>query len=294
MIVSKGTIHDAIQEIFGPGVTITGQRGVFGGCINQTGAVTLSNGEKVFLKENSSKYKNMFAAEAAGLLALCVDGGPKVPTPLAVHSDDERQYLLLSYIHPGRPGPGYHEAFGRAMAQLHQHPTSSEFGFETDNYIGSTMQKNPNTKSWVDFFRDHRLGFQIKLAAKQGLASSTLITKTEKLMSKLETYIDEPNRPSILHGDLWSGNAMSDNAGDAVIYDPATYYGHYEADIAMTELFGRFPDTFYAAYAEILPLDSEYQDSRKTIYALYHILNHLNIFGSSYASQAMSMVSCFV
>lgn len=294
MITHCDTVDAAVREIYTPSVSVVSRRGTSGGCISETAYLELSNNETLFLKANSSRYRGMFLAEAKGLLALQQEGGPRVPSPLAYCEGKREQFILLSYIKPGRPHRHHYRDFGHAFASLHRHDVSSVFGFDHDNYIGSTSQRNRKCDSWISFFRDHRLGFQIDLAAKQGLASGALVKKVEQLMAKLGELIDEPEHPSILHGDLWTGNAMADEHGDAVIFDPAAYYGHYEADVAMTELFGRFPSDFYSAYSEVLPLTDDYRATRKTVYNLYHILNHLNIFGASYAGQAMSMVSRFV
>jgi protein-ribulosamine 3-kinase len=294
MITDAATVESAVTAIFKDGVSVTSKRPVSGGCINQTSILSLSNGEKLFLKENSARFEKMFLAEAKGLEALRRAGGPRVPIPLAVHTGQTEQFILMEYIPPGRPNARHYENFGRAFAELHRRKLFETYGFEEDNFIGSTPQKNTPCESWIVFFRTYRLGYQIELAARQGLASSALVRSVESLMAKLEHLIPEPDHPSTLHGDLWSGNAMSDDKGDAVIIDPATYYGHSEADLAMTELFGRLPDRFYNAYAEIMPLDSGYSRERKTLYNLYHILNHLNLFGSSYASQALSMANRFL
>ena len=294
MITDAPSVEAAVASIYDDSVSITGQRSVSGGCINQTAIVTLSNGETLFLKENSARFTDMFIAEAKGLEALAAAGGPRVPTPFAVHSGAERQFLLMEYIPSGRLGPGHYEDFGHAFAAMHADNAASAYGFEADNYIGSTPQKNPRCKSWVTFFGEHRLGYQIRRAARQGLASSELVRNVETLIGKLASLIPEPEHPSILHGDLWTGNTMCDGNGAAVMIDPAAYYGHGEADVAMTELFGRLPGRFYDAYKEIVPIGAEYAESRRTIYNLYHILNHLNLFGSSYAAQALSMTKRFI
>ena len=150
------------------------------------------------MKRNSARFRRMFSSEADGLLALAREGGPRVPTPLAVHEGPQTQFLLMTYIRPGLPSRSHYADFGHAFAALHGHEVSADFGFETDNYIGSTPQKNPKSGCWVDFFRDYRLGCQINLARKQGLASSALVSKVETLMAKLGNYIDEPKKPSIL------------------------------------------------------------------------------------------------
>ncbi len=293
MIEHARSIDEAVQEIFGSEVAILSRSPVHGGCINSASKLTLSTGECLFAKENRSTLTGMFRAEATGLLALKKPGGPVVPEPLAAGEDGVNQFLLTTYLPAGRPGPSYWEDFGRALATLHRHRGVDFFGFEGNNYIGSTPQRNPPCDRWISFFGTHRLGYQISLAAEQGLAKGSLVRQTETLISKLDSLIEEPAHPSTLHGDLWSGNAMADAEGNAAIFDPATYYGHNEADLAMTELFGRFHPSFYGAYNEIMPLSPEYPE-RKKIYGLYHILNHLNIFGSAYAFQAESIVRSFV
>jgi fructosamine-3-kinase len=161
------------------------------------------------------------------------------------------------------------------------------FGWDRDNTIGSTPQHNAPCGEWVTFWREHRLGFQLDLAARQGYGGR-LQKLGERLLADLTGLIDHDPRPSLLHGDLWGGNIGYDREGNPVIFDPAVYYGDREADLAMTELFGGFGSGFYAAYEEAWPLDPGYS-VRKTLYNLYHILNHLNLFGSGYLGQAQTM-----
>ncbi len=291
MTENQRTVESVLSKHFNEKVEIRARASVSGGCINQAWKLTLSNGEEVFLKENSADFKGMFTAEVKGLKALMVEGGPQVPIPIAAHTDGRSQFIVMTFIRQDRHAPMFWEKFGYAFARLHTHKAADYHGFQGDNYIGSTPQMNPKCKSWIEFFGKRRLGFQIELAAQKGLAGAALIDKTKKLISRLADYLPEPEHASVLHGDLWSGNVMTNQDGQAAIIDPATYYGHNEADLAMTELFGRFDSAFYAAYNEILPISREYNESRKEIYYLYHVLNHLNIFGASYASQAMSIVN---
>ncbi|MCP4599106.1 MAG: fructosamine kinase family protein [Proteobacteria bacterium] len=294
MADNRQIVESILSDYFNEKIEIRAQASVSGGCINQAWKLTLSNGQDVFKKENSARFKGMFEAEAEGLKALKVEDGPHVPEPIATHADGNSQFILMTFIRQSRREPKFWEEFGRAFARLHTHHKADYYGFLGDNYIGSTPQTNPKCSSWVEFFGEHRLGFQIRLAAEQGLANSQLIGKTERLICRLSDYLPEPEHPSILHGDLWGGNVMTGEFGQAVIIDPAVYYGHNEADLAMTELFGGFDSTFYAAYNEVLGISHEYEESRRDIYGLYHVLNHLNLFGGSYASQALSMVRCFV
>ena len=236
----------------------------------------------------------MFAAEAEGLRSLRDAAeranGPRVPEPFAWGIDGGTQFILMEYIPPGRPGPRYAEDFGRALASMNADRHETRFGFAGDNFIGATPQINTWSSDWVSFFGQRRLEYQIRRAEKQGFASVSLVRDVERLIDRLGVLLPANVAPSLLHGDLWSGNAAADGGGSAVIVDPATYYGHYEAELAMTELFGRFPEKFYAAYNEVLPIDVEYTATRSTLYGLYHILNHLNLFGGGYAGQAQSMV----
>ncbi len=283
------SVESTVKELFGTAVGITSRSPMSGGCINTAWRLALSDGTTLFMKENTAGFRDMFLKEAKGLEALQTPEGPVVPKPLAVRSGADRQFILMEFIPGGRPGRGYWEAFGRAFAAMHSRRASEAYGFDEDNFIGSTVQENPWSDSWVAFFGEHRLGFQIRLAARRGLASSQLVDLTDRLIAKLPERIPEPDHPSVLHGDLWGGNAMAGPNGEPVIFDPATYYGHNEADLAMTELVGRFAAGFYDAYNEVLPLSAEYE-TRKEVYGLYHILNHLNLFGAAYASQALSML----
>jgi len=167
--------------------------------------------------------------------------------------------------------------------------TSPQFGWSRNNTIGSTPQVNNYESSWIDFWQQHRLGFQLELARQKG-ASDALYTKGKELSAELEQlFIGYQPEASLLHGDLWSGNYAYLKNAEPVIYDPAVYYGDRETDIAMTELFGGFSTEFYSAYNEVWPLDKGYQQ-RKKLYNLYHILNHYNLFGGGYVLQAENMV----
>jgi fructosamine-3-kinase len=292
LIEDHTPIEAALRNHFGDPIKITSKSTISGGCINQAWKLELSNGQAVFMKENSARFENMFHAEATGLKALRVSGGPRVPEPFAVVADAHSQVILMSFISEGPRHPHYWEEFGRSFAALHMH-CGDAFGFKEDNYIGSTRQVNTPSADWPEFFGTYRLGYQIGLAAKQGLANPSLVRSTEKLISKLDRLLPGDPKPSILHGDLWGGNVMTGEDGKAVVIDPAAYWGHFEADLSMTELFGSFPSKFYAAYHEVTPISPEYVD-RKEIYNLYHVLNHLNMFGSSYASQATAIVNRFV
>jgi len=246
-----------------------------GGCINDARCVTTSNGPQLFLKLNRSTPPDMFQREAEGLEALAVDGGPRVPQPYLVGEE----FLLLEYLAPDPPATDYWETFGRRLARLHA-TTQPRFGFAHNNYLGRTPQPNPWNEDGLALFAEQRLLFQGKLAREQGRLSQARLHQIEKLAARLSELV--PEQPaSLLHGDLWSGNVIPGPDGEACLIDPAAHYGWAEADLAMTALFGGFPESFYAAYAAARPLAPGYR-SRFDIYNLYHLLNHLNLFGGSY------------
>ncbi|WP_316367547.1 fructosamine kinase family protein [Candidatus Thiodiazotropha sp. CDECU1] len=261
-------------------------RHVGGGCINQ--GVRLTDGERTyFVKLNSAALLDMFEAEADGLRAMAQTHTIRVPEPLCSGLSERQSYLAMEYIEMGHGGRGGSELAGRQLAAMHR-DSQPDFGWFRDNTIGSTPQENQAADNWIDFWRDHRLGFQLRLAARNGYGG-TLQHKGERLLQHFHVLIDHQPQPSLLHGDLWGGNLAYTKDGDPVIFDPAVYYGDREADLAMTELFGGFGNRFYDAYREAWPLAPGYS-TRKILYNLYHILNHLNLFGSGYLGQASSMI----
>ncbi len=258
---------------------------VGGGCVNTS--VKLSDGDdSYFVKLNSAHLADMFSAEADGLRELAVEDGIRVPAPICQGISGSQAYLVLEYIALGSAGRDSAATAGRLLARLHA-KTQSRFGWFRDNTIGSIEQPNAPLDDWVSFWRERRLGHQLQLAARNG-AGGGLLTSGERLLDALPKLLDHSPQPALLHGDLWGGNMSYDQDGRPVIYDPAVYYGDREADLAMTELFGGFPSHFYDAYEEAWPLPAGYRH-RKTLYNLYHILNHYNMFGGGYLSQARGM-----
>jgi fructosamine-3-kinase len=255
-----------------------------GGCINT--AVRLSNGEQHwFIKLNQASRLAMFEAEFLGLQDLAAADAIRVPLPLCTGTADGQSYIVMEYIPLG--GSGSNALAGEQLAALHRHQ-ARRFGWQRDNTIGSTHQPNDWTADWIAFWRVYRLGFQLEEAARNGLGQR-IQQLGERLLACFPALMDHAPIPSLLHGDLWGGNLSHDDQGKPVIYDPATYYGDREAEIAMTELFGGFGSAFYAAYNTAWPLDAGYA-TRKTFYNLYHILNHANMFGGGYVGQAQRMM----
>ncbi|MCU7929538.1 MAG: fructosamine kinase family protein [Candidatus Thiodiazotropha sp. (ex Codakia rugifera)] len=279
-------IAQHISETTGEPFNSLEPRRVGGGCIN-TG-VCLTDGERTyFVKLNGAALLDMFDAESDGLRELADTKTMRVPEPLCFGLSNGQSYLVIEYIEMGHAGRGNSELAGQQLAAMHR-TCQSNFGWYRDNTIGSTHQPNQQRDNWVDFWREHRLGFQLQLAEDNGYRGS-LQRQGERLLEQFHVLIDHQPEPSLLHGDLWGGNLAYDMEGKPVIFDPAVYYGDREADLAMTELFGGFSRRFYDAYQEGWPLSPGYS-TRKTLYNLYHILNHLNLFGSGYLGQATSMI----
>lgn len=256
-----------------------------GGCIHRA-LVLEGDGERWFVKLNAAETLPMFEAERDGLAALAEAEAFRVPRPLCCGIVDQQAYLVLEHLdlRPVSERTGA-IAFGHALAALHR-TVGERYGWRRNNFIGTTPQVNTGNDSWARFFADARLRPQLARAAAHG---PSLRKKGESLAEKLPAFfLDYRPQPSLLHGDLWHGNAAM-CGGTPAVFDPAVYYGDREADLAMTELFGGYPEAFYAAYREAWPLAEGYE-SRKTLYNLYHVLNHLNLFGAGYLRQAERMI----
>ena len=292
MIRDASSVAEAIERVAGAGVTIVTERPISGGCIADGRRIELSNGESYFLKRSAGLPPQMFVAEAAGLEALADCGGPRVPRAAAVHAAEHGSFILMEWIEHGSRGAGFAREFGTQLAALHRTRRVDRFGFDMDNFIGSTPQPNGWMDSWHDFYRERRIGFQTRLARDRGMVDTTLVRRIDQILARLEDLLPAPEFPSLLHGDLWGGNYIVDDRGGAVLIDPAVWYGHREADLAMTELFGGFPSGFYESYREAWPLTNGYAD-RVPLYNLYHLLNHANIFGQGYVSSVRSIVNRF-
>ncbi len=287
-------VQDLLETVYAQPVRIESSRSIGGGCINQTLALTLSNGAMVFLKQNDHPPDGMFEKEARGLnLMREAKNGPRIPKVVALPEGPNPKFLIIEYIEAGSPGNGYYERFGQALAQMHR-TTQDHYGLDHDNFIGSTEQINtPETDALV-FFCKHRLGFQQQLARSRGLLPVPTDKKIDRLCEQLDQRLDlTGERPALVHGDLWSGNTFADNTGQPCLVDPAVHFGLRETDLAMTELFGRLPQAFYDAYREAFPQNPG-SEERKQMYNLYHLLNHLNLFGGSYLSSVESTVNSFV
>lgn len=272
---------------------IVNSSSVSGGCISDSQIITTGSGNKYFLKINFDQPPDMFKTESNGLNEIKKANAIRIPEVVSVDSN----YILLECIESGPRMNNFFEDFGRKFAQLHKY-NSDKFGFYENNYIGSTPQKNiPDMNeetNWIEFYFNKRILYQYQLAKKNGYADSTLTSLIMKLENEISDILKSSDEnPCILHGDLWRGNFIVDDFGQACLIDPAVYYGHREADLAMTKLFGGFSSEFYNAYNEYYPLHEGYE-YRENIYKLYHVLNHLNLFGTSYYSQAITLLNFYL
>ena len=258
-------------------------------CVARPSACRTSTGTRTvgFRKTGPASSADRFAAEAEGLVELAKPGVIRVPEVLGHGIEGDQAFIEIEWLELSPPPPRVQSRFGEQLAELHQ-TTASRFGWHRDNTIGLTPQHNDRTDDWVSFFRDHRLGFQLQLAAENGYTGQ-LQEQGAQLLKRLPLFFaNHDPAPSLLHGDLWGGNWGSCD-GEPVIFDPAVYFGDRETDLAMTRLFGGFGREFYAAYEAAAPLAPGHRE-RCDLYQLYHVLNHLNLFGSAYLGRAQDLI----
>ncbi len=279
-------VADAITDSTGARFDVQNSERCSGGSINNTWVLKGQDGRRYFVKSNrNAESAVMFAREAEALDALAGVGAIRVPLPICRGEASGGAFLVLEYL--PLAGRGSFAQMGKSLAQLHA-ASHQCFGWHADNYIGTTPQKNPPSEDWIDFFRDQRLAFQIELAQRAGL----VLPQAGQLLNNLQVFFEGYRPvPSLLHGDLWGGNAgFLQASGEPALFDPASYYGDRECDLAFTEMFGGFAPEFYAAYNAQWPLANGY-DQRKRLYNLYHELNHFNLFGGGYGSQAAATIA---
>lgn len=266
-----------------------------GGCIHRAEIIRLHDGRRYFVK-SSPHAQEMFRLEADGLNALAATKTIRIPRVIAVGEISQTEHcLILEAIGSHRnPSTGIaQQLLGRQLALLHQNARSESFGWRDHNFLGSSPQYNTISSSWPEFFAEQRLRPQLKMARNRGLGSRELYQLSDRLISKLEQLIPaDSKRASLLHGDLWSGNFLVDDDGQPALFDPAVYYGNREAELAMPLLFGGFRADFFEAYQEVWPL-AEGWTERVELYKLYHLLNHLNLFGSGYLESCVEIVRRF-
>jgi len=278
----------ALSHAFGDAVQIHTYRPLAGGSINRTEIIDTTAGTFV-LKSNPQALPGMFQAEADGLAALRSSGTTLVIPGVIAVRDAAPAFLVLEYLDAGAPVRDFDDRLGRGLAELHR-STNARFGFWRDNYCGATTQPNTWTERWVDFYAVSRLGHQTRLASDAGRLDVGERAAIDRVINRLGHWIDEPtNGPSLIHGDLWSGNLHRDADGRPAVIDPASYYAHREAELGMMTLFGGFSQRVFDVYHEALPLEPGWRE-RLALYRLYHVLNHLNLFGGEYHDEVMAIV----
>ena len=293
---------DVLSRLLAAPTTVLDRRELGGGCISDVSVVSIDTDDaelrnrianpessdgrlRVVIKRNSADMESNFRCEADGLAALSDVGAVHVPTVYGVAVIDGHAYLAMEWIEasPGRGSTALFERFGKQLAELHRTTSGRRIGWHEDNFLGSARQPNAACSSWDAFFAERRIGYQIRWACDQGLVDSTLQSDCETIVSRMGDLLSgRDDATSLLHGDLWSGNYLFDSGGEPVLIDPAVYYGCREAEWGMIKWFGGCPPEFERAYLEAWPMPDGWR-RRVQIYLLYHQLNHLNLFGGSYA-----------
>ncbi|MDX1300769.1 fructosamine kinase family protein [Photobacterium sp.] len=273
-------ISHQLSEVLGITFKITEREALAGGDINQ--CYCIGDGEeRFFIKLNDKEQLAMFETEAESLRILNEADCVQVPQFFHVGTCRDKSFIILNYLPTKAIDSDTAFILGQQLAKLHQWGEQPEYGFDFDNYIGITPQPNKWRRRWCRFFAEQRIAWQLQLCEEKGIKFGNIDTITGNVIKLLMNH--QP-KPSLLHGDLWHGNTALTVTGP-LIFDPATYWGDRECDIAMTELFGGFPASFYQGYQSVWPLDDGYQD-RRDLYNLYHVLNHCNLFGGDYLAQA--------
>jgi protein-ribulosamine 3-kinase len=285
-------VASALGHAFGEAVQIDAYRPLGGGSINRTEIIDTTAGTFV-LKSNRHAPPGMFQAEADGLATLRSSGTSLVIPRVIAVNDAAPAFLVLEYLDAGARVRDFDERLGRGLAELHR-STNARYGFGHDNYCGATTQPNSWSERWIDFYAASRLGHQARIASDGGRLDARDRAAIDRVINRLGDWIGEPTTgPSLIHGDLWSGNLHGDTGGRPAILDPAAYFAHREAEFGMMTLFGGFSPRVFDAYHETLPLEPGWRD-RNALYRLYHVMNHLNLFGGGYHADVMAIVRRYV
>jgi protein-ribulosamine 3-kinase len=279
----QSSIRQKLKELFSTNTNEISFGSVGGGCINETYRIDFDN-HQFFCKINSAtKFPHLFSKESHGLKLIAQQNVIKVPQVIDCFEAQEKQILLLEWISEGERTENFWKKFGEQLAALHQ-IAGAHFGLDEANYMGSVVQSNQPGSNWIDFFIHQRLQPLIDQCLSQKLLSSKHQTQFEQLYKKLSSIFNDQQKPSLLHGDLWSGNFMCNQNAEPVLIDTAVYFGHPSVDLGMTTLFGGFRSSFYEAYHYHSPFPSNYKEQWE-VSNLYPLLIHLVLFGRSYLSQ---------
>ena len=283
----RGHLSGLLEHALGEPVDIVDTAPLSGGDISDAARVKTDR-RQLFVKWQHRGPADLFEREAEALELMRASGTSlRIPEVYAATGDDDGfpAALVLEYIERGSPAPDYDEQLGIGLAQLHA-ASADAYGFAHDNYCGLTPQPNDWTDDWITFYREKRLRHQVQLIEERRRLSSSQRRLFETLLENLDDILDDSEPPSLIHGDLWSGNVFADTHGRPVLIDPAAYYAHPEAEIGMMELFGNFSDTVYRAYQRHRRLSPGWRD-RIPAYSLYHLLNHYLLFGGHYIQRAV-------
>lgn len=286
----KNTIEKKLTAYLGASVVANNITSVSGGSINETYKVATNNGD-FFVKKNSAAiYPSMFEKEALGLNILRNANEINTPEVINFSDDGKDSFLILKHIKEGNKSDSFWDDFGCQLSNLHKH-TNKYFGLDHDNYIGSLWQHNDRHDSWKDFFVLERLERQVRLARERGCVDKQIVASFDRFYTAIDNiFPKEP--PALLHGDLWNGNFMVNDIGDAVIIDPAVYFGHREMDLGMSQLFGGFDNQFYISYNKRFPLENGWE--KRIIYCnLYPLMVHVNLFGGAYIQSVKTIIGKF-
>ena len=286
-MIKPGNIQHLLDTALELAVPVESVRLAMGGSINESYLITLTDQREIFVKTHRKKsIPGMYAAEFKALKLLSRTRTLTVPKPL--YQDED--FLVMEAFREGAPAVDWQEQMGRGLASLHHNTRQSQYGFDMESYLGTFKQSNPWQGDWIGFWRDRRMGPQLTLLKQLLSVQDPLLKATDKLMAQLDKVLAcDPEPAVLLHGDLWPGNAAANQKGEPVIFDPASYYGQREAEFGMMRMFGGFGQPCEAAYQEIWPFVPGY-DRRIAVYQLYHQLNHLNLFGSSYYDTCLSTI----
>jgi fructosamine-3-kinase len=285
-------IADALSEALEQPVTVKNAEPLAGGDIND--AVRLETSEGDFFAKTNRGDGPWFSVEARQLSVMrdaCTI--LRIPEVVTYRDPEPGQtgWLVLELVERGRAGGDYEDRLAEGLAELHA-TGADAFGFDVDTYCGTTLQPNPRLESWVDFYRDHRILHQAKLMVDRGRTPARESRVFDRLANRLDDLLDGSARPSLIHGDLWSGNHFADGTGRPVLFDPAAYYAHPEAELGMMKLFGGFSESLYDRYREASGLARDWRE-RNPLYVLYHVMNHATLFGGGYADQAAGIARRF-
>ncbi|WP_197171127.1 fructosamine kinase family protein [Novipirellula aureliae] len=314
----KQTVQLALRELLDPSLVVVRTASLGGGCISQAMRVEIdphscsmsgnkTSGKKsipatVFLKRNKPGFLPNFQCEHNGLIALAHSDWIKIPQPIAIGVSQQSSWLVTEWVcssdftSDGLSANEFYSRFGASLAKMHRATAGTRIGFSEDNFLGTTRQINTrNTENWIDFVAENRIGFQLRWAVDQNLADASLKQDCETILRGLDRLLEgRRGETSLLHGDLWSGNYLCGRDGEVVFIDPAVYHGCHEAEFGMIKLFGSCPESFYIAYQQTWPSDDWMSDGwqrRTNVYVLYHLLNHMNMFGRGYAGQCRRLAS---